>query len=369
MAWIEIHQELPEHPKTDALMDAIGCERPAAVGHVIMSLLWALRYAHDGVIIPKRLGAIARGAGWVADPDGFASAMVEAGWWDQWGDGWKLHDWDVYAGMLLAKREKDAARKRGDRGAEHPKHVQRTSSGRPSDARMDGAGTNSTNQHDQHVHVSTDVDAPAKVASLTLGPPAPDVDVLDVVIPEAKAEGVTQEVSRRARSAPRAGRDLGRFEEWYTEYPKKVARIAAERAWLALKPDDALASIVIADTVARRSSTAWTKSDGEFVPNPANYINGKRWQDQAPDQNIVPIATATSPRDRIIAWAHGLTAGRSPADKVSRFVDRAASADGVTVDREQALAVLAERGVDEALLWVHRQTQVGKARSQEASDA
>lgn len=151
MAWIETHQELPEHPKTDALMDALGCERPTAVGHVIMSLLWALRYAHDGVIIPKRLGAIARGAGWASEPLAFASAMVEAGWWDVIAEGWKLHDWDVYAGMLIAKREKDAARKRGERGQENPKPVRGTSDGRPSDVHTDGAGTipNQPNQHDQ----------------------------------------------------------------------------------------------------------------------------------------------------------------------------------------------------------------------------
>jgi hypothetical protein len=282
MAWIEIHQELPEHPKTDALMDAIGCERPAAVGHVIMSLLWALRYAHDGVIIPKRLGAIARGAGWIADPDRFASAMVEAGWWDQWGDGWKLHDWDVYAGMLLAKREKDAARKRGDRGAEHPKHVQRTSTGRPSDARMDGAGTNKHDKHDKPLHVSTDVDAPAKVASLTLGPPAPDDGVLDVVIPEAKAEGVTQEITRRRSRKPSSYSEA--FDAFWLGYLGGGSKKDAGAEWVAAGLDDdhdkrAMVLRAYEAQVADRAKKPANEFYAEW-PHAERWLKKERWMDK-----------------------------------------------------------------------------------------
>lgn len=202
MAWLEIHQELPEHPKTDALMDETGVERPMAVGYVVMALLWALRYAHDGVIVQKRLGAIARGAGWPGDPVAFAQAMVAAGWWDELGDGWKLHDWEQYAGMLIEKRRKDAERKAGSRSGDAPQDSSRTvhrtprgqSNGRPSEPRMDGAGTNMTNQHDSTNRTNTTdrtdrvmrASAPAHASE----PPAPEDSFIDV--PSETLSGVVR---------------------------------------------------------------------------------------------------------------------------------------------------------------------------------
>ncbi len=354
MAWIEIHQELPEHPKTDALMDAIGCERPAAVGHVIMSLLWALRYAHDGVIIPKRLGAIARGAGWVADPDGFASAMVEAGWWDQWGDGWKLHDWDVYAGMLLAKREKDAARKRGDRGAEHPKHVQRTSTGRPSDARMDGAGTNKHDKHDKPLHVSTDVDAPAKVASLTLGLPAPDDDVLDVVIPVAKAEGVTKADAPRRRSYPTE------FAEFWAAYPgpRRVDKAGCMAKFNAILSSGVQMADILAGLGAWKRSDDWNKDGGQFICGPLVWLIRRRWEDNpaspgaTPAGAVLPVPSEIRNRPWVAVWMEKRGTQPEPLTVMNL-------ASALDVDPYKAMAVYKDQGLAAAGDWVWDSRKTG----------
>lgn len=48
MAWIELHQSLPQHRKLLALRDALGVRTPAAIGHMCLLWLWALDNAPDG---------------------------------------------------------------------------------------------------------------------------------------------------------------------------------------------------------------------------------------------------------------------------------------------------------------------------------
>jgi hypothetical protein len=37
-------------------------------------------------------------------------------------------------------------------------------------------------------------------------------------------------------------------------------------------------------------STAWTKDNGQFVPHPSTWLNGKRWEDEVPE----PTSTASN---------------------------------------------------------------------------
>jgi hypothetical protein len=66
------------------------------------------------------------------------------------------------------------------------------------------------------------------------------------------------------------------FAEFWSAYPKKVAKGDAEKAWKKHKPDIAacLAALAIAKT-----SPDWTKDGGQFIPYPATWLNGKRWED------------------------------------------------------------------------------------------
>lgn len=149
MAWLELHQEIPGHPKTHLLMEDLRLRLREAVGLLAMHWLWALAYAKEGFIPETRLVAAVRGADWDGDPMVFANAMVAAGWWDAVEDGWHIHDWEHYAGRLIEKRKADAERKASGRSngkpPEPPRGVRRTSSGHS----LDGARTNMTNQHDQ----------------------------------------------------------------------------------------------------------------------------------------------------------------------------------------------------------------------------
>ena len=70
------------------------------------------------------------------------------------------------------------------------------------------------------------------------------------------------------------------FLEFYSEYPKKLGKEAAKKAWLKLKPDEPLFREIITALKLQKQSEQWTKEKGKFVPYPATWINGRRWEDE-----------------------------------------------------------------------------------------
>jgi uncharacterized protein YdaU (DUF1376 family) len=69
------------------------------------------------------------------------------------------------------------------------------------------------------------------------------------------------------------------FEEFWQTYPKKVGKDAASKSWLKVKAriDDVLKALAW-----QKESDQWRRSDGQFIPNPATYLNQGRWQDEQP---------------------------------------------------------------------------------------
>jgi len=71
------------------------------------------------------------------------------------------------------------------------------------------------------------------------------------------------------------------FENFWTAYPKKTGKGAAWAAWKRAKakpPTDEL----VATVNEQAQSDQWTKDGGRFIPNPATWINQRRWEDELP---------------------------------------------------------------------------------------
>lgn len=77
--------------------------------------------------------------------------------------------------------------------------------------------------------------------------------------------------------APRSGDGL--FSEFWSAYPNKVAKAAAEKAWNKINPDKPLFDEIMAGLDRARGSPSWTKDGGQFIPHPATWLNGMRWTD------------------------------------------------------------------------------------------
>ena len=79
--------------------------------------------------------------------------------------------------------------------------------------------------------------------------------------------------------------DIYPFEEFWKAYPKKKAKEAARKAWVKLKPDEALGKEIIQAVMESAKSKDWLKENGKYIPYPATYLNGKRWEDERNESN------------------------------------------------------------------------------------
>lgn len=82
------------------------------------------------------------------------------------------------------------------------------------------------------------------------------------------------------------------FDAFWRAYPRKVNKAAAERAWKRLKPRKELEARIENDVRKRASSPDWTKEAGQFIPHPASYLNGRRWEDEEPRAAIADLEAA-----------------------------------------------------------------------------
>jgi hypothetical protein len=96
----------------------------------------------------------------------------------------------------------------------------------------------------------------------------------------------------------------GSFNEFYSAYPKKVGKEPALKSWKKIKP--ALYEMIIAD-VKNRAANHIGWQDKQYVPNPATYLNQKRWEDEInhirrqQTNNVHPI---TQPKRHFMEGAH-----------------------------------------------------------------
>jgi hypothetical protein len=94
-----------------------------------------------------------------------------------------------------------------------------------------------------------------------------------------ETETVTQtKTETQTQTAPDGAGE--RFARFWEAYPKKVGKGDAERAWKKVtKPAETLGAILDAlrwQCVSRQ----WTKDGGQYIPNPATYLNQRRWEDE-----------------------------------------------------------------------------------------
>ena len=83
---------------------------------------------------------------------------------------------------------------------------------------------------------------------------------------------------------------LDGFADFWASYPRKQAKVQAEKAWAKLKPSEALQAQILGALAVQRQSEQWTKDGGSFVPMPSTWLNQRRWEDQLPTPATAPKA-------------------------------------------------------------------------------
>ena len=69
------------------------------------------------------------------------------------------------------------------------------------------------------------------------------------------------------------------FDDFWDAYPRKIGKKNARKAWDALRVDDELHDKIIRAVNEHKKSPQWTKDNGQFVPYPATWLRGERWED------------------------------------------------------------------------------------------
>ena len=70
-----------------------------------------------------------------------------------------------------------------------------------------------------------------------------------------------------------------RFERFWESYPKKQGKGAAENAWKKIKPSAELLEKMLETLEQAKRCVQWQKEGGQYIPNPATWLNQKRWND------------------------------------------------------------------------------------------
>ena len=92
--------------------------------------------------------------------------------------------------------------------------------------------------------------------------------------------------------------DADGFAAFWAAYPKKAGKADALKAWNKLKPDIVLQTKMGEALTAQKKSPQWTKNNGQYIPMPSTWLNGRRWEDEAPQAQ-----SQESQFDRMMAWA------------------------------------------------------------------
>ena len=70
------------------------------------------------------------------------------------------------------------------------------------------------------------------------------------------------------------------FEEFWKHYPRKVAKADARKAWQQTKNVRPELTMLISAIKAHCKTEQWMRNSGAFIPYPATWLRGERWEDE-----------------------------------------------------------------------------------------
>ena len=112
--------------------------------------------------------------------------------------------------------------------------------------------------------------------------PAPDDGTLKKVTvshgePPAESNPIQSESKYKSESK---SEDNAReeFDKFWSAYPRKAG--SKQKAFEAFKKAGVSLEILLDAIENQKQSSQWSKDNGQFIPHPTTWLNGKRWEDQ-----------------------------------------------------------------------------------------
>ena len=75
------------------------------------------------------------------------------------------------------------------------------------------------------------------------------------------------------------------FNRFWQSYPRKVDKRKAQKAFEKLKVTESLLDKMLVQLERAKKTKQW--NDIQYIPYPATWLNGKRWEDEIPDKDVL----------------------------------------------------------------------------------
>lgn len=122
----------------------------------------------------------------------------------------------------------------------------------------------------------------------------------------ASGDGANK-VGRPRKKKVELNYDDPRFSAFWSAYPKKKAKDDACKWFMTNDPSPELLERILRAIAAQRKTEDWIKERGKFIPFPATWLNGRRWEDEVGPPNL--FVGVTDDDDPV-------TAGRKAAEAI-----------------------------------------------------
>lgn len=106
-------------------------------------------------------------------------------------------------------------------------------------------------------------------------------------VPNApQGKGKDKDKGKDTPPLPPRGKCGQRFDRFWAAYPKKKSKADAQKAFEKLAPGEELLSRMLSALEQQKQSGDWQREGGQYIPYPASWLNGRRWEDEeSPTQN------------------------------------------------------------------------------------
>ena len=268
--YIRLHDGMPDHPKVVGLSHA-------AFRLYVESICWSGRHLTDGVV---PAAAMRRMGGWApaSIKELAAAGLLEIG-----GDaGWLIHDYTEHQRTADEVAQYRKAKKLAGVTGNHERwHLARSLR----DPECDLCAIDDASRDGSHMRSHT---------------PSDDDHEGD----RKQHRKTSPETETKTNEEPKALDQCGSdgdpdFASFWAAYPRKIGKGQARKAWRAAVRGRRVEPKVIIATAERfRDTTRAARTEQRFIPHPATWLNGERYDD-TPDTDAAVLNYSNSPWENL----------------------------------------------------------------------
>lgn len=119
-----------------------------------------------------------------------------------------------------------------------------------------------------------------KVGIDTVSIPYSDEPICEMIgMPSVSLSVTEQNSNRTEQNSNTASREFG-FDEFWKAYPKRVGKQEARKAWIRQNGNRPKLDLIISKINDLKKTDQWQKEKGQFIPNPATWLNRGGWDDE-----------------------------------------------------------------------------------------